>query len=162
MISFVIMLNIFIYINACKIIPPSCNSCKHFVPNIKGNDFDNYGLCKIFKNVFYCNGDKLTIYDFAMHCRNNENQCGKNGYLYQHFSEKNIIDYDNTGEEIKNLINQYNNINNDLSGEIIEKYEIEELEKELLSIFQKLRKFNKNQLEKFGKSFYKNYKNFFN
>jgi len=165
MISFFFILNLVNCIYAYNINTPSCNSCKHFLPNIKGNNFDNfdnYGLCKVFKNHYNCNGHKVTIYDFAMHCRNNENQCGQKGYLYEHISEKNDIDSENTGEEIKKLINQYNDINNDLSGEINEKYEIEEMEKELLSIFQKLRKFNRKQLEKFGKSFYQTYKNLFN
>ena len=37
-----------------------------------------FGLCKMFGSKF-----DLIQYSFANHCRENENQCGKEGYLYE-------------------------------------------------------------------------------
>jgi len=73
---------------------PSCTTCKWFIPNIN----EDYGKCKIFgektqvykKKVYpfkYKNQGKeefiLTIYNYAKHCRDNENQCGKHAYFYE-------------------------------------------------------------------------------
>jgi hypothetical protein len=159
-----IMLFIFCLFNIVssnKVINPSCNSCKWFLPNIKGSvsglNYNDYGLCKMFKNDFDCNGNKVTIYDFAMHCRHNEDQCGENGVFYENYTTSDI-DYKN---EIQKLINEYNDVSNSFSGEVNEKNDIEDIEKDLFFILQKLKKFNKKQIELFGKSFYDFYKSLF-
>ena len=81
---------------------PSCTTCKWFIPNIN----EDYGKCKIFgektqvhkKKVYpfkYKNQGKeefiLTIYNYAKHCRENENQCGKYAYFYE---KNNLMDMD--------------------------------------------------------------------
>lgn len=63
---------------------PKCFNCKHYMPNKNHTGFyyDEYGsgvgLCKMFGNRH-----DLIRYSFAKHCRENENQCGKYGYLYE-------------------------------------------------------------------------------
>ena len=59
----------------------SCNTCKWFIPNIN----DDYSKCKMFKeksNIFNKDFDFI-IYNYAKHCRSNENQCGKDGFFYE-------------------------------------------------------------------------------
>ena len=71
---------------SCKSVrkPPLCSNCKNYIP-IKtsicfNNDkyFGGFGLCKAFGNKY-----DLIRYSFAKHCRENENQCGKEGYFYE-------------------------------------------------------------------------------
>lgn len=68
-----------------------CFSCKWFISNKYGNH--NYGQCKMSKHNLKenveTNKNTKIIYDFAEHCRKNENICGKNGYLYEY--EKNNL-----------------------------------------------------------------------
>jgi hypothetical protein len=87
MLSFIfVIVNLFIIVNSSNNIKsfiPNCKTCKWFIPNIN----EEYGKCKMFgeknnkiseKNVF-----NYVSYNYAIHCRNNEKQCGKYGYLYE-------------------------------------------------------------------------------
>lgn len=92
------ILNLFIVVNSNNIKSsssiPNCRTCKWFVPNIN----EEYSKCKMFrekKNELSENvGFDYIMYNYARHCRDNENQCGKNGYLYEKndlFEEEDII-----------------------------------------------------------------------
>ena len=84
--------------------PPLCSNCKNYIP-VKtsicfNNDvyFGGFGLCKAFGNKY-----DLIRYSFAKHCRENENQCGKEGYFYEeidYFDYKNNIIYDDDNDDI--------------------------------------------------------------
>jgi hypothetical protein len=124
---------------------PSCRSCKHFVPNFKNNP--DLGLCEMFKNTPHTNTDVL-IANFAVHCRNDENLCGKTGIFYEPDYE--IIN--------KNFYNDYEELNNRCCGEVNEKYELDELEKEFFELFQKIKKHNTKRIYKTGKDLYKLFK----
>jgi hypothetical protein len=50
---------------------PSCSSCKHFIPYYSGEQ--DFGLCKMFKNISYNKGVEKIIHNYATHCRNDEN-----------------------------------------------------------------------------------------
>ena len=67
-----------LYSNSDAIIPP-CTSCKWFLPNNRKYT----GLCGFYKTTYYLLGVKMTIHEFAEHCRNNESLCGKEGYMYE-------------------------------------------------------------------------------
>ncbi len=71
---------------------PKCTDCEWF----KG-DNSIYGLCKMFTE----NNKKQ--YEYAIHARDNESQCGKEGLLYK---EKKIDQIKLNSEEIKSL-NEY-------------------------------------------------------
>ena len=60
---------------------PPCYLCKHFIPNVK--TFDDLGLCRMFKEVSTHKGKQYTLPNYAVHCRENENLCGKVGYLFE-------------------------------------------------------------------------------
>ena len=90
--------------------PPLCSNCKHFIPFKTYFSFDKYkdefgtgfGFCKMFGSKF-----DVIRYSFAKYCRENENQCGKNGFLYEE--------------------NDCNNTNNNLIEELYEENNNSEL-----------------------------------
>ena len=61
--------------------PPLCSSCKHFIPNVK--IFDDLGLCKMFNEISTHKGKQYTLSNYAIHCRENENLCGKAAHLFE-------------------------------------------------------------------------------
>jgi hypothetical protein len=167
---FILYLNILNLIKSSSF--PSCHNCKWFLPNKKTPRYD-YGFCRIFKNNIDGNGNKFILYDFATHCRENEKLCGSSGILYENGEEiqngeekreeekrEDEEDGEKDKEEIQILVKQYDELNSHFSGEVIEKNEIDEIEKELLIIFQKLKKYRRKQLEMFAKSFYEKFKIF--
>lgn len=124
---------------------PCCSTCKFFIPNKQGNI--DLGLCKMFQNTAY-NSNNVLIPNFATHCRNDENLCGKTGFVYEARTE---MDSD--------IIREYNELNNKCCGEVNEKSEIDELEKEFFEIFQKIKNHNKKRVYKTTKDLYKLFKN---
>ena len=78
---------IYIYIN-CEIYAKNnqCTNCKHFIPH-KNNKIVTLGLCRMFGNKVSINDNskksEKILYNFAQHCRDDENLCGKNGSLYE-------------------------------------------------------------------------------
>jgi len=66
---------------------PSCKNCVHFQPYNSGFEFtSSLGTCNKFgvKNILT---DKIK-YDYADACRQDENQCGKEGKYFE--EEKNL------------------------------------------------------------------------
>jgi hypothetical protein len=124
---------------------PSCSSCKNFIPHFKNNQ--DLGLCKIFKNTPYPDTN-IAISNFAVHCRNNENLCGKSGIFYE-------PDYEVIR---KKFYNDYEELNNRCCGEVNEKYELDELDKELFELFQKMKEHNTKRIYKSTKDLYKLFK----
>jgi len=64
-----------------------CANCKYFIPH-KNNKIVSLGLCRMFGNKVNSNNDNIKksekiIYNFAQHCRDDENLCGKNASLYE-------------------------------------------------------------------------------
>jgi len=117
---------------------PACSSCKYFIHH--NRDIEELGLCQMFTNICYDNSKKgVTIPNFAHHCRNDENLCGKQGYLYEH------KDIESKKAEIE-LEKELVELNNRCCGEVNETNEIEQLEKEFLDIFQKIKKHNKRKI----------------
>jgi hypothetical protein len=128
---------------------PDCTSCKYFIPNNNGNP--EYGLCKMFKNTFNCDGNTVEMFDYALHCRKNANLCGKNGYLYE---SKTVDNQVKDEREISGILEKIDELKNQCCGEVCETNEIDEIERELFLLFQRLKKYKKKQIENLGKTFY--------
>ena len=125
---------------------PSCYSCKYFIPHINGKQ--ELGLCKMYKNNNVHLDKNIIVYDFAAHCRDNENLCGKSGFLYEANDEtikKDFSDY-------------YEEINNRCCGEVNEDNEIEQLERDFFELFQKIKKHNTKRIYKHTTDLYKLFK----
>ena len=150
MISYLLILSCYLgYIYAFK---PLCSSCKFYTPHKLNKQL---GLCELFKE----NGlNNIRLNNFASHCRNNENLCGKSGFLYESKNtQKDISDTSDTSD-ISDIIDQLDNM---CCGEVNEKVEIEEyekIEKELSNIFQQIKKHNTKKNYKTTKDLYKLFK----
>ena len=153
MIFFITILALF---NCILAFEPSCNSCKFYIPSNTNNP--EFGFCRMFKNTCYNKGAQVLLPNYAQHCRENENQCGKSGLLYQPDNditkEMNIQleEYD------INIINEFNEINNRCCGEVNENNEIEQLEKDFFDILQRIKKHNKKRIYNTSKDLYKLFK----
>jgi hypothetical protein len=119
---------------------PQCASCKHFVPNVK--IFNDLGLCNLFKETSIHKGKEYTRQNYAIHCRENENLCGKAGFLY---------------EPIENPNDQLN-VNYNNSYKKNETDETEELEREIFDMLQKIKRHNKKKIYNTTKDLYKLFK----
>jgi hypothetical protein len=137
---------------------PTCYSCKYFIRHNTGKP--ELGFCRVFKNIIYRQGKEVIIHDFAIHCRNNEDMCGKSGFLYKPINaeknndtnaEKNTdIDED----ELTDILNEREELTNRCCGEVNEKDEIEQLEKEFFEVFQKIKSYNTKRFYKTSKDLY--------
>jgi hypothetical protein len=123
---------------------PSCYSCKFYIPH---NSNPDLGLCKIFRDYVNLNNKDVLVNNLAVHCRNNENLCGKSGFLYE---PNNNID--------QTISDQYEELKNRCCGEVNEDDEIEQLEREFFEVFQKIKNHNKKRIYKTTKDLYKLFK----
>ena len=119
---------------------PPCYLCKHFIPNVKA--FDDLGLCRMFKEVSTHKGKQYTLPNYAVHCRENENLCGKAGHL---FEAKKTDETKKIGEIEK-------------TDEPKETDETEELEREIFDMLQKIKRHNKKKIYNTTKDLYKLFK----
>jgi hypothetical protein len=127
---------------------PLCSSCKWFISSNKGLlREDDYGLCKLYKNNYDINGNKMIIYEYAKHCRTNEDMCGSEGHLYDdkydHKYEHNInfLQQEEYEEYLEKILDEYDELNNRGWGEVNESIELEEIEDDFIRLFQKVKDF---------------------
>jgi hypothetical protein len=135
---------IILFFSTIYALEPSCSSCKFYIAHKTNSQL---GLCDLFKEKGL-NG--VLIKNFAAYCRNDENLCGKSGFLYEPREEQD-----------KKVIDITYNLNNSCCGEVNEKNEIEEydnMEKELFDILQKIKKHNKKNIYRTSREFYKLFK----
>jgi hypothetical protein len=124
---------------------PSCTTCKFFIPNSLN---PNLGLCRLFQeNIYDDNNKEYIVNNVALQCRTNENLCGKNGRLYQPVNTK-FKNY----EYVRKITNDKYEAEKDFE-------KIEEIELELLDIFQKMRKHNTKRIYKKTNDLIKLFKN---
>lgn len=114
-----------------------CIDCKWFIPD-KDVDMKEYGRCKIYKNVVPDKNREKIIYDYAEHCRVNENMCGETGYMFE------SINHDLVNKKITILEKQYEELNERFSVEIMEKTEIKETEEEMIYLLQEIKNLRNN------------------
>lgn len=127
---------------------PPCSTCKYFMPSSIKNDLS---LCSKFQDNFYINNQVKMINHLAINCRNIEHLCGKTGLFHETMDQDLTKKYSNY-EYLKSLS----------CGEFIEKNDLNELdkiEKELLEIFQKMRKHNTKRIYRTTKELYDLIKN---
>ena len=140
MIPYLLLFTLMSYVFAYE---PACFNCKFYIPH---NTNINLGSCKLFKD-FVNNNNKIRLVNkLAINCRDNEQLCGNAGKSYE-------------GIELNNqIIDEYDELQNRCCGEVNETDEIEQLEKELFDVFQKIKKHNKKQIYKTTKDLYKLFK----
>lgn len=84
---------------------PLCSNCKWMIPNNSGS------LCGVYKTKYDLLGAKVTVHEYAEHCRNNESLCGKEGYLYESVRpvsiDENEEDDDELSRELEELFETY-------------------------------------------------------
>uniref|UniRef100_A0A6C0JGY5 Uncharacterized protein n=1 Tax=viral metagenome TaxID=1070528 RepID=A0A6C0JGY5_9ZZZZ len=107
-----------LYLNlTCEIYAQNkqCTNCKYFIPN-KNNKITNLGLCRMFG----VRNEKNIMYNFAQHCRDDENLCGKNATFHEKL-EIGIKVNENQNELIpKNITDDNDNSNTYIvSGKLI-------------------------------------------
>lgn len=122
---------------------PPCNTCKHYVSDVAN---PKLSLCNFYKNGIIHKREYLINY--ADFCRNEESFCGKKGRF---FKSNNL---DDSEEEIQMKIERLKNL---CCGEIIDQQEIEEyeqIERDLLDIYQTIRKHNINKINKLSYEIY--------
>lgn len=138
---------------------PSCASCKYYIPNKKGTL--DLGLCKMFTTKVYPKEGEVAMPNFAIHCRNDEQMCGKTGFLYEALTDNNSVDDSATTSEHEpdpEIINKYEDLKNRCCGEVNETDELEQLEREFFEIYQKIKKHNRKRIYKTSQELYKLFK----
>jgi len=150
------MISYFLLVSLLQIVSslvPPCETCKNFIPNKIKPDL---GFCNMFKDINYNKGEETLIYNFAIHCRNNENMCGKNGYLYEN-SDNNSNEFNTKNKEV--LVDKFDELNNRCCGEVNEKDELEQLERDFFELYQKMKRYNTKRVYKTTRELYKLFKN---
>ena len=138
MLSYLIVFSI---LNVLLAFDPPCTSCKFYIPH-KGVS-SGLGLCKIFTTNASPNSNVITpLPNFAVHCRNNENLCGKSGFLYE------MKDAEKIFEDIED-------IKNSCCGEVNETDELEQFDGKLQEILEKIKKHNKKRVYNSVEDLYK-------
>ena len=147
MLSYTILFSLFTALLAFE---PPCSSCKYFIPNQKGSL--DLGLCKMFTTKVYPKEGSVSLPNFAVHCRNDEHLCGKYGYLHEPVSENHVeIITKYLKEEEKQdpkLVNEYEDLKNRCCGEVNEREELEQLERDFFDIYQKIKSYNTKRIYK--------------
>ena len=135
------------YVNAfeVKINKPSCSSCKWNIPDKRG--VNDYSLCKMFKPLKYdCQCKGGIMYEFAEHCRNNENMCGQNAFLFEPYNDIQIqeetLEEEDIDTTISDLLDEYDDINNRCCGEVNETDELDDIERDLMNIINRLKNYH--------------------
>lgn len=148
---------LFSFISIIFSFEPPCSSCKHFISNNKGAL--DLGLCKMFTNKLSLKGDDVALPNFARHCRNDEQLCGKFGFLYEPVNNNGTETASSTiSEDEREIINEYEDLKNRCCGEVNEDNELEQLEREFFEVFQKIKRHNRKRVYKTSQELYKLFK----
>ncbi len=151
---------LFSLLNIIIAFEPSCTSCKFYIPNKK--EHLELGLCKMFTTNVSPKGSTIEpLPNFAIHCRNNENLCGKAGFLYEkaeYNDENSKIEPDPESGFEREIINEYEDLKNRCCGEVNEDDELEQLERDFFEVFQKIKKHNRKRIYKTSQELYKLFK----
>jgi hypothetical protein len=151
---------VFSLLNIIIAFEPQCSSCKFYIPNKKGSL--ELGLCKMFTTNVSPKSDVIEpLPNFAIHCRNNENLCGKSGLLYEKAESDNKnskIEPDPESGFEREIINEYEDLKNRCCGEVNEDDELEQLERDFFEVFQKIKKHNRKRIFKTSQELYKLFK----
>jgi hypothetical protein len=146
MIQYCLFLSLIIFVHAYD---KSCSNCKFFIPNkIK----PELGLCNMFQDTIYHNAEEKLVKNLAIHCRGNENLCGKSGFLFDPIDKEKTFD---------DRFGNYEYIKSVCSNEFVETSdlkELEKIEKDLVEVFQRMRRHNKKMIYKTPDQIYKLFK----
>ena len=113
----------------------------------------------MFTNKLSLKGDEVALPKFARHCRNDEQMCGKIGFLYETANNNNTETTSSTiCENEEHLVNEYEDLKNRCCGEVNEVNEIEQLERDFFEIFQRMKRHNRKRVYKTSQELYKLFK----
>lgn len=127
------------FVTIIKSYEQPCFTCKHYIPNIYK---PHLSLCNMFKDRIGKND--VLIKNFAIHCRSSEDLCGKSGFLHEN----------------NDILNNIEELNENCSSEFTDEKDLEELEKlekELVDVFQRMRKHNTKKIYYTTKKHIKHY-----
>jgi hypothetical protein len=144
---------LFTVINCVYSFTPSCQSCKFYISNDKNEDL---GLCNMFQDAVYHNNIKTLQKNLAIHCRSDENLCGEPAFLHEPVDDDKEV---NANTEKK--FEHYEYIKKLCADDFIEETNLEELEKiekDLVDVFQKMRRHNLRTIYNTPKSISKLFK----
>jgi hypothetical protein len=108
----------------------------------------------MFQDTVYNKENNILVKNMAVHCRRDENLCGESGFLYEPAKTQ-------QREHVKEHMDNYEYIKNVCSGEFVEEDDLtklEQLEIDMVSAFQKMRRHNKKIIYKNVKNIYKLFK----
>lgn len=155
------MFNYFLFIGLfiCQTIAfenVSCKNCKWFT--LPKGKKEEYGICTFFNNIDTTNKAKTFFYDFADHCRKNNNLCSPEGFFFEeNISQtlpKNLLDENKDfNHKIYNLgkifilETELTELKNRVYGEVNEKNELEDVDKNIQQMTERLRVLQKEMAE---------------
>jgi hypothetical protein len=130
---------------------PNCKDCKWFVHN-KGQLYQP-GQCSLFSNkiIEYGNAE-IVIHRYAIQCRLNSYLCGMDGTHFTpvsssqsniNISKKSEKKSDSDLKELQKINDDIQELENNFNGEVCEKDEIRNLEKEIAVLRNKLEQYKK-------------------
>ena len=128
---------------------PNCKDCKWFVHN-KGQLYQP-GQCSLFsKNIEYGNAEVI-IHRYAIQCRLNSYLCGMDGSHFTPSLSQSNTDISKKSEkreaiyikELQKIQDDIQELENNFNGEVCEKDEIRNLEKEIALLRNKLEQYKK-------------------
>lgn len=156
MITYCLLFSLIIFVRAYE---RSCSNCKFFIPNkIK----PELGLCNMFQDTIYHNAEEKLVKNLAIHCRGNENLCGKSGFLFDPIDNNKGDTEKNNEKKNTSRFENYEYIKGLCSNEFVETSDLKELEtieKDLVEVFQRMRRHNKKMIYKTPDQIYKLFKN---
>lgn len=137
---YVLFIELYIFQTAAFENMVSCKNCKWFT--LPKGEKQEYGLCRFFTNQDTLNKDKPEFYEFADHCRKNKNLCSEEGYFFEEYLPQNSlnanIEKEFNYDKIYILETQLNELKNKVYGEVNEKNELDEIEKNIQYVREKL------------------------
>lgn len=159
---FLFIKNINAFIDSTNIIP-HCSKCMWFVPNVNKKPED--GFCKMFVNIKYVKGKTIEKDEYAVHCRKNDYQCGPEAYLFEskddtwnlvykrvdnhlYFLKQPIQNKENNQEKnfiLQDLEEKMRELEDQISGEVNEKKDLEEIDREYIFLTEKIQLLRKLQ-----------------
>ena len=128
------------------LLEPKCSNCKWNIPN--NNGIEEFSLCKLYNKKFSFANKEITIYNYALCSRQNDNLCGMKGVGFEEKTNSNmdILDFtlDDLNKLIKKLIIEQTEVKDSQGfSEGIEENEIKEYEKKIIDYDKKIKKLTK-------------------
>jgi len=131
----------------------SCKNCKWFT--LPKGQKEEYGICTFFSNRDINNKEKPFFYEFADHCRKNNNLCSKEGVFFEEYIPHNLdenkeFSYDKIYSlgKIFILETELAEFKNKVYGEVNEKNDLDDIDRNIRNLTERLRILQKEMMER--------------